>query len=122
MNCYVHRTAGFLVGGGTYAALKKYEYNEQPDIVGCFVYGLLGSLIAELPDILEPANNPNHRGFYHSAAFIGISGYLLYRLFKNGNVSREWNLICKVAAATYGSHLVLDSSTPRGLPFIKNNF
>jgi membrane-bound metal-dependent hydrolase YbcI (DUF457 family) len=70
-----------------------------------------------LPDILEPASNPHHRKFFHSkttAVATAIAG-------KKAILSKQ-NPILKSAlvgaAAGYGSHLVLDSKTPKGLPLI----
>lgn len=83
--------------------------------LGFFTAG--GAVIGALPDILEPATNPNHRDFFHSVVF---GGAVLYGAF--GKHSQKWHPNDRFAAASialsYLSHLYLDSGTPKGLPLI----
>ena len=110
--------------------------------------GLLGGWVGGvLPDVLEPARDPNHRKFAHSVVAGGA--LTLARV-------AEWQAACRTAADTathqslthpigstersaaewdaffwrllagalvglvagYASHLVLDAGTPRGLPLL----
>lgn len=80
----------------------------------------LGKLGGRLPDILEPSlNNPNHRQFFHSLAFMFGAGVIMKKLFEWEPYSMEgkamrWGLL--IVGAAYMSHLLLDSSTPKSLP------
>ena len=66
--------------------------------------GLLGSA---MPDILEPADSPSHRGSLHSVALLGASVH--------GSI-RSADPVLAIFAIGYASHLALDASTPAGLP------
>lgn len=78
------------------------------------VGAVAGALAARLPDILEPATHPNHRGTAHSiAVLLGITFALVNR-YPNHPLS----ILIKPALAGYGSHLVLDARTPKRIPII----
>lgn len=71
--------------------------------------GLVGSAI---PDILEPATNPNHRAFFHSYTAA---------IFSNSTIAYGWEregVIKTAFCAGYCSHLALDAITPKSLPII----
>ncbi len=101
-----HRPQNFL------DALSRVNYWEVAGFaaVGGFVFGCL-------PDILEPATTPFHRGFFHSA---GCWSAVCYGAF--GKHSEEWELEERMQirsmALSYLSHLYLDSKTPMGLPLL----
>jgi inner membrane protein len=71
--------------------------------------GGISAIGAAVPDILEPADSPSHRGFAHSYAVLGGS--------LRGSIG-EINPILALLLAGYASHLVLDASTPASLPLI----
>jgi membrane-bound metal-dependent hydrolase YbcI (DUF457 family) len=76
---------------------------------------LAGGAAASLPDLLEPAFSPNHRGFFHSltaAALVayGISGRHTQRLGVLGK------MVLWVLGLGYLSHLAADATTPKSLP------
>jgi len=77
----------------------------------------IGAFFGILPDILEPATNPHHRGFFHSAAFIGVLIYGYYQ-FSKSDFNPEFKKYLRLAIIGYLGHLGLDSTTPYGLPII----
>jgi membrane-bound metal-dependent hydrolase YbcI (DUF457 family) len=49
----------------------KKEKPSWPELLGAGLSGVAGAF---LPDIIEPATNPNHRSFFHSISFMGAAG------------------------------------------------
>jgi len=74
----------------------------------------LGGIAA---DVGEPADTPNHRGFYHSVAGAALAHYAWTKL-RGENLSPEAKHLLGVLLAGHVTHLVLDSGTPNGLPLI----
>jgi hypothetical protein len=68
-----HAVLGFTAGVGGYA-LHSYIKEEKTSLPELFGAGLSGVAGAFLPDIIEPATNPNHRSFFHSVSFVGVAG------------------------------------------------
>ena len=115
MNRAQHMVGGTVASTGTYLWMKK-TFQEEPTLEGFLLSLGTGIVIGTLPDILEPATSGHHRAFFHSATFATLGGYLLYKLVKNGNIENELKIIGGVLSSAYGSHLLLDMTTPRGLP------
>ena len=78
----------------------------------------VAGLSGVFPDILEPATNPNHRKFMHSAMASLLSAYGGYGGIHNSNISSELKETILAASIGYTSHLLLDSRTPKGLPIV----
>lgn len=71
-----------------------------------------------LPDMIEPATNPNHRSIFHSVLFGSIlTGNLIHN--RNAKPDDILKMVINSISAGYLSHLVIDSTTPRGLPIVK---
>lgn len=68
-----HAVLGAAAGVTGYALYSwiKQEEMSLPELIG---FALSGTVGAFLPDIVEPATNPNHRSFFHSVSFIGVAG------------------------------------------------
>jgi len=83
-------------------------------------YGLAW-LMGTLPNILESATNPNHRQFFHSIVFACGLGYGMFRLYE-WQPEEEWHEWARqgllIAGAATLIHLVMDSTTPKGLPLV----
>lgn len=77
-----------------------------------------GAFVGCLPDILEPADNPNHRSTFHSTFVAGLVGYASHTIISSSTHTHEEKLIAAVAGSAYLSHLALDSQTPKGLPLV----
>ncbi len=115
MNSKDHIIMGGFAGALYYFEIKSI-FNEQPTLAGCLGCITLGCLGGKLPDLLEPATSGSHRRFFHSTG-IGILGiFLLRRLIKNGDISKETKMLMGAPGMGYLSHLALDSLTPRSLP------
>ena len=81
-----------------------------------------GYVGARLPDWIEPARTPHHRGFWHSKA-LGGALMLLACLLAQGSVWEEATPRAFLLRASslflvvgYLSHLVLDLFSKQGLP------
>jgi hypothetical protein len=76
---------------------------------------ICGVVAACLPDMLEPATNPRHKGFFPS---VGCGSAVTIGTF--GKHSEEWEpedrMKVRSMALSCLSHLALDSRTPMGLP------
>jgi len=125
-----HGIAGAISGGvislliDTTRQMKRIEEGTQLkwDSGRTFLWLLggvcLGHFAGRLPDIIEPAHNPQHRKFFHSIVFSLMGAHLWRKLMKRKDVPQELKDIVSILAASYGSHLFLDSQTPMGLPLI----
>lgn len=123
-----HVTAGAAVGGAANLAWQLYsifdssnppkgfwEIIERIDFLELALFVAGGAAIAALPDVIEPADNPNHRAMFHSLACAGAISYGAFG--KHTQKMRPENRhALQVAALSYLSHLLLDSGTPNGLP------
>lgn len=77
-----------------------------------------GRLGATLPDVFEPATNPNHRGSLHSVSMGAITTTGAVTLHKNEQVNPILRTALVSAKIGYVSHLVEDSQTPKGIKWI----
>ena len=147
MNGRGHMLGGAIGGPITGAALSV-QANRQPtfaEACGWLAGGIGG---AKLPDLLEPAYCPQHRRFCHSTCVLAAdfvllqSGFLQdwietlgsnaeghHRLAEsdpNGaGLRKVWAYLLEFLAGVlpgllggYASHLILDSTTPFGLPLV----
>ena len=77
------------------------------------VAGAIGSISGVSPDLLEPADSPRHRGFWHSWVVLGCLILLNYALI---HAYAFWcGLFFTIG---YMSHLSLDAITPMSLPLV----
>lgn len=72
---------------------------------------------AMFPDVLEPATSGNHRSFFHSYTVLLIAILFGFMILKNMG-SFGSNTLAGLFLVGYISHLLLDVSTPAGLPAI----
>ena len=118
-NAATHRLGAALVVGGfsAYSENKKGESSSKP-----LAHAAFAAACGTLPDILEPALNPNHRRFFHSVGFSGLLGYGLYQLHQKWQPQDEVEKVIKnmalIAGSAYLIHLAMDSTTPKSLPLI----
>ena len=93
----------------------KFDLGE---FLGSIIMGASIAMIAcMLPDILEPANHPNHRHFFHSFTAGGILLFFSYKV-NNSQSPVEVQILLQCALSGYVSHLLADSATPMGLKII----
>lgn len=133
-NGNVHKTAGAILGPLTYLAIQKNsKQKENVDLGELLLSSGIGLSTARIPDILEPAIHPNHRDFFHSLVFAGITGYVGFKALQDFNIRRfeskelgikqwSWNeildIIIVIGAASILLHLFMDGFTKKGLPII----
>ncbi|HYM00392.1 MAG TPA: metal-dependent hydrolase [Blastocatellia bacterium] len=110
-----HATVSAAVGVSAYL-VDRWLLRRPITLGGIALSGLGGFTAGCIPDIIEPALHPNHRGFFHSVTAAGIVGYLGYRATDFDDLSDEVRLTIRVLSAGYGSHLILDAATPKSLP------
>lgn len=77
----------------------------------------IGAGAGLLPDILEPADTPNHRAFFHSIAMAALVAYSF-----TGKHTKKWSattlLFWGIAGMAYISHLGTDACTPKSIGLI----
>lgn len=118
-------TAGALTGAyDSYARqqndieLGRKQSLDIIELIGESLFGLFGGYIGgRLPDIIEPAYNPHHRGTAHSFSTALILIYANNRVKKS-----NWHPCVKALVRGhnngYLSHIALDSQTPMSVPMI----
>jgi len=82
---------------------------------------VVGGIGGVLPDLIEPAVDPNHRGAGHSVVAGGMLASAHRRIWANPDIDPWFKQIVTDLAVGYGTHLVLDAGTPRGLPLLMRN-
>jgi membrane-bound metal-dependent hydrolase YbcI (DUF457 family) len=118
-NSGTHLMVGGMVGLSGMIFLK-WVRNEKLTFwegVGGVLVGCFGAC---LPDLLEPANNPQHRKALHSVA-VGGAGipFSISKIYEGAwSLTQGEKDILIVLLLGYFSHLVLDGRTPRGLPIL----
>lgn len=117
MDSKTHLIVGAVVGGGTYLAMKS-QRNEQAKLGEVIACAMAGAVVALLPDMLEPATGPFHRGLLHSAAAGAGLVYLSRQIWRMAEFPESERILYLVGCVAYLSHLVLDLSTPARLPIV----
>jgi len=121
MNAKQHACIGLVAGAGY--TFGKYLWIKQKDPNTDFPWGQLavnmglGLAFASLPDWIEPATNPNHRGFFHSLTGAGLVGYAMFGKHTN-NIDVNSMDYLRSIGFSFLSHLVADATTPKSLPLI----
>jgi|SRR3972149_955867 len=116
-NKTTHMAIGAIAGLGAYALIKSLT-GEKWTLGGALASVAGGAIVACVPDVLEPALHPNHRGVFHSIVLSGGIAYLNKKIHGSLNVSPELKQACAVVSASYASHLLLDAITPKSLPLV----
>lgn len=112
-----HLLIGALAGLGIYG-LYKWLKKETPTLQGALGSVVVGGLVGLVPDIIEPATNPNHRSFFHSVALLFLLGYGNLKAWQSSQLSEDQKLFVSILSVAYGSHLIADSTTKKGLPLL----
>lgn len=117
---------GFITGGGTTflkeyqksSNIPNYEINWSRISLNSFYGSLLGAGCGILPDLIEPATDPNHRSFFHSKAFAMLIFLKLISIKNKQTLDEKSKPLIYAAGVGYLSHLLFDSQTSKGLPQI----
>lgn len=117
-NGLTHQIAAAAIVGG----ICLHKENEQGEKTAePFLKAALAALATNLPDVLEPATNPNHRQFFHGAIFAALVAkitHVLYQWEPKDDQERLARSILMVVGGAYLIHLLLDFFTPKSLPMI----
>lgn len=92
--------------------------NSGFDVAEFLGSGAVGALAAMIPDVLEPATNPNHREFFHSYVLLITTLTTELHILDKVQANYLLKLLSLAAAGGYSSHLLADSCTPEGLPLL----
>ena len=110
-----HTFVSGLLGLACYLRYKDFT-GTKPSLLGAAASTGLGAVAGSLPDIIEPATSPRHRGLFHSTSVgVGLT-YLLRKVARSETLSLEEKLGLTIFGLGYLSHLRLDSQTSQGLP------
>ena len=116
-----NKTEHMCVGGAaaaiTYIAMCKY-YHREPTFAEGFTFSFAGVLSSVVPDMLEPALNPNHRQFCHSitAGILLLNSSTKTCSYTNYKLEEPTKILMACVIIGYLTHLILDGCTPMGLP------
>lgn len=116
-NSNVHAAVGAGVGVLSYLPFCKFTGHGVKFGEACLAGGA-GAVMGLVPDLLEPALEPNHRRFFHSLAAVALIVEGNRRTFGNPQVRHEEKFALGLGSAAYLSHLLLDGVTPKGLPIV----
>lgn len=117
-NAVAHKAGAALAVG---IAAAAGTHNQSNTLEKSVAASALAYQLGTFPDLLEPATSPNHRQFFHSLAFLGLVGtgiYKLYRWETEDEMDKLVRFVLLVAGGAYITHLLMDSSTPKGLPVL----
>lgn len=110
-----------LVGAGVGLTAALLDKKKHPASHNIAVAPVVGAFMGKLPDILEPALHPNHRQFFHGVTVLtALSAGLLkaYRWSPEEPFERILRGLMLIGGGAYLSHLLLDMTTPKGLPLV----
>ncbi len=113
-----HRLINFTATAGYLASRPK---EEQHGIAHPLVGATATTLLASLPDAIEPPIHPHHRQFFHSLAFAGMVGYGVYEAYhwQPESSEQKWlRIVALVCGSAYLLHLAADLMTARSLPLL----
>jgi len=112
-----HAILGSLVSLGLYGEYKSLK-KENLTLQGVLGSLVLGGFAGILPDVIEPPSSPNHRGFFHSSALLGILTYGNKKVWESENLTGDQKLFATLFSAAFGSHITSDGITPRSIPLL----
>jgi len=115
--------AGVHLATSSLAAALAASHDAQEDQKdGLTMPTILGGAFGgRLPDMLEPAVHPNHRGLLHSIAALGIAAWTVRELWlwqPTEPLQKTLRAVLIGIAVGYGTHLLVDSATPKSIPLI----
>lgn len=114
----VHAATG-VASGVAWCLIYCRKSGIQVKIEELFIASAVGLAGGLLADLLEPASNPNHRQFAHSilvAVGLVVLIAMLWHSFES--MTEQRRLALSSMAVAYLSHLMLDCTTPKGIPLI----
>jgi membrane-bound metal-dependent hydrolase YbcI (DUF457 family) len=120
-NAKEHLIAGVVAGAVVNGVAQLLERSEDPtrrfDWEEFFVCVAAAGAAALLPDIIEPADSPHHRQFFHSIAAAGLVAYAISGRHTDG-CSESARRLLSALGMGYVSHIALDCMTPAAVALI----
>jgi membrane-bound metal-dependent hydrolase YbcI (DUF457 family) len=118
-NAATHQWGAALTVG---AAVARHQYVTDGKVdFKALAAALLAGQLGSLPDLLEPALHPNHRGFFHSVTCLALVGYALYRLYRwepEEPLEKLVKWLALIAGGAFATHLLMDATTSKSLPLV----
>lgn len=117
-----NRAEHMMIGAFVGASVTMFNKEEAPTgAINPESGALIGKLAATIPDILEPSIHPNHRRFFHSWFMLAALGFAIHEVWqwKPEDAPKsilKWAML--IGGTAYGSHLLRDAITPKGLPVV----
>ena len=116
-NAKTHALIAGIAGVGTYALYCRRNRREVR-FWGAVGSGLLSAFGGLVPDLIEPAVDPNHRRFFHSVVTGADLACGAVKAQGDQSFSDTLELVTVLLVVGYISHLLADALTPKGLPFV----
>lgn len=112
-----HAVVAAALGLGVYA-FRCHRSAERFTLLGALKATAVTVLGGLVPDVLEPALHPNHRSFCHSVSGGGLLAGGAGVASRNIQLGEELTFYAGLFVLGYISHLLLDSTTPKGVPLL----
>ena len=107
------------------AAAAYYIYRRQQPGSRPIPHPMVGisgaTILASLPDFVEPAIHPNHRQFFHSILFalgVGMAVYEAYHWKPESTFEEIIRGLILIGGSAYLLHLVADALTRKSIPLV----
>jgi inner membrane protein len=112
------KTHALIAGVAGVAAYAVYCHRNALEVrfLDAVVSGWVAVVGGLAPDLIEPANNPNHRSLFHSLAAGAALIQGTNQVQANDRIPDNAKLIMFLLVVGYVSHLLVDAITPKGLP------
>ncbi len=111
-----HIKVGVIIGFVANYALRWFVRSDIS--VGFILSIILGVIGAILPDVLEPPKSKWHRKFFHSKILLIIILFAILIVIGFPWLNGALKAGLLIVLISYLSHLIMDSRTPAGLPFL----
>jgi membrane-bound metal-dependent hydrolase YbcI (DUF457 family) len=112
-----HALIASVAGVAAYAVYCRRNAQEVR-FLDAVVSGLVAVVGGLVPDLIEPANNPNHRSLFHSLAAGTALIHGTNQVQTNDRIPDATKLIMVLLVVGFFSHLLVDAFTPKGLPVL----
>lgn len=106
------------VAGVAVYALYCRRIAQEVRFLDAVASGLVAVVGGLAPDLIEPANSPNHRSLFHSLATGTALIHGTNQVQANDRIPDTAKLIVVLLVVGYVSHLLFDALTPKGLPVL----
>ena len=101
-----------------YQEMRRFGIQRTPisDFLASKAIKWIGENVGTLPDKLEPALGKYHRGIFHSVDTYKIIETVKSKIRSQDEDGWWWKIFLLMCLTAYQSHIMLDSTTPTGIP------